>query len=54
MHYGVIGAMLACTVILFYNGRRGFIQGNVAKYGFYAFYPAHLFILVIIVKYLNL
>lgn len=37
MHYGVIGAMLACTVILFYNGRRGFIQGNVAKYGFYAF-----------------
>lgn len=54
MHYGVIGAMLACTVILFYNGRRGFIQGNVAKYGFYAFYPAHLFILVIIVKYLYL
>ena len=54
VHYGIIGAILACTVILFYNGRRGFIQGNVAKYGFYAFYPAHLFILVIIVKYLNL
>ena len=29
------------------NGTRGFIHGNVAKYCFYAFYPAHLFLLCI-------
>lgn len=45
MHYGVIGALLACSVIFLYNGTRGFIHGNVAKYGFYAFYPAHLFLI---------
>lgn len=45
MHYGIIGALLACAVIFLYDGTRGFIHGNVAKYGFYAFYPAHLFLL---------
>ena len=45
MHYGVIGALLACAVIFLYDGTRGFIHGNVAKYGFYAFYPVHLFLL---------
>ncbi|MBM6663244.1 conjugal transfer protein TraX, partial [Marseilla massiliensis] len=39
MHYGIIGALLACAVIFLYNGTRGFIHGNVAKYCFYAFYP---------------
>lgn len=48
MYYGVIGAMIAFTVILFYNERRGFIQGNMDKYGFYAFYPLHLFLFWII------
>ena len=43
--YGTIGALLACSVILLYDGTRGFIHGNLAKYGFYAFYPAHLFLL---------
>ena len=47
MHYGIIGALLACAVIFLYNGTRGFIHGNVAKYCFYAFYPAHLFLLCI-------
>ena len=42
MHYGVVGALLACSVIFLYDGTRGFIQGNLAKYGFYAFYPLHL------------
>lgn len=47
MHYGITGALLACAVIFLYDGTRGFIHGNVAKYGFYAFYPAHLFFLII-------
>lgn len=45
MHYGVIGAILASLAILFYNEQRGFIKGKVAKYAFYAFYPAHLFVI---------
>lgn len=45
MHYGSIGASLACMVIFLYDGTRGFIKGNVSKYGFYAFYPAHLLLI---------
>lgn len=45
MHYGVIGAVIACMIIYVYNGIRGFVQGTIAKYGFYAFYPVHLFII---------
>lgn len=37
MHYGVIGAVMACMIIYIYNGTRGFVQGSIAKYGFYAF-----------------
>ena len=48
MHYGIVGALLACLVIAFYDGTRGFIHGKVAKYGFYAFYPVHLCLLLII------
>lgn len=44
-HYGVMGAILACTTILLYNGERGFIKGCIAKYAFYAFYPVHLFVI---------
>ena len=47
LHYGITGALLACAVIFLYDGTRGFIHGNVAKYGFYVFYPAHLFFLII-------
>ena len=50
MHYGIVGALLACLVIGCYNGTRGFIHRKVAKYGFYAFYPLHL----IIISLLNL
>ena len=46
MHYGIVGALLACLVIARYDGKRGFIHGKVAKYGFYAFYPVHLLCLV--------
>lgn len=42
MHYGIVGALLACLVIACYDGTHGFIHGKVAKYGFYAFYPVHM------------
>lgn len=45
MHYGAVGALLACMVIACYGGTRGFIHGKGIKYGFYAFYPIHLFII---------
>mgnify|MGYP000023875753 FL=1 len=45
MHYGIIGALFACVVIFLYDGTRGFIHGNVAKYGFYLFYPMHLIVI---------
>lgn len=45
MHYGVIGAIMACMILYLYNRKRGFVQGSIAKYGFYAFYPIHLIIL---------
>lgn len=48
MHYGLVGAVLASAVILLYDGTRGNIKGAVAKYSFYAFYPLHLFVLVIL------
>ena len=41
-------AGLAFIPISMYNGRRGFIHGQVAKYLFYAFYPAHLLALYLI------
>ena len=34
--------------INFYNGKRGFIKGSIAKYFFYGFYPLHLICLYII------
>lgn len=42
MHYGVMGSVVACMILYVYNGTRGFVQGSIAKYGFYAFYPVHL------------
>lgn len=48
MHYGIVGALLASITFSLYNGQRGFIKGSVAKYGFYAFYPVHLWVIVAI------
>lgn len=53
MHYGIVGTLLACLVIACYNGTRGFIHGQVAKYGFYAFYPVHLILLFYIISMLK-
>lgn len=43
-HYGIAGALVACSVILLYDGSRGFVHGKAAKYAFYAFYPLHLWL----------
>lgn len=51
MHYGSIGALLACMTIFLYDGARGFIKGNVAKYGFYAFYPVHLLLIWCVITF---
>lgn len=47
---GVIGlfAGAAALPMALYNGNRGFIGGRVMKYAFYAFYPVHLLLLVLI------
>ena len=44
-HYGVAGAMLASGVIFLYDGTRGFVRGNTAKYAFYTVYPVHLLLI---------
>lgn len=40
--YGILGTLLAYSIILLYDGTRGMVNNNVLKYGFYIFYPAHL------------
>lgn len=32
MHYGVIGAVMACMFLYLYNGKRGFIKAHKGKY----------------------
>ncbi len=41
-------ACFAFLSINMYNGERGFIRGKASKYLFYAFYPVHIAVLVII------
>lgn len=41
-------ACFAFLPINMYNGKRGFIKGNLWKYIFYWFYPVHITILVIL------
>ena len=43
-------AGLAFIPINLYNGQRGFIQGKVMKYLFYAAYPLHILIIYLIKK----
>ena len=40
--YGVICAFVPINM---YNGERGFIKGNAAKYAYYAAYPLHLLLI---------
>lgn len=39
-------ACFAFIPINLYNGKRGFIHGNIGKYAFYAFYPVHILVLL--------
>lgn len=41
-------AALAFLPISQYNGKRGFIRGTAAKYGFYILYPAHLLLFAVL------
>ena len=44
------GPIAWCGILLtvFYNGKRGFIKGNLVKYVFYVVYPLHIIVLVLI------
>lgn len=41
-------ACFAFLPIRLYNGKRGFIQGKWMKYFFYAFYPLHILLLILL------
>ncbi len=45
---GGYAAWAAFIPINMYNGKRGFIKGKFLKYFFYAFYPLHIIILLLI------
>lgn len=45
-------AWSAFIFINLYNGKRGFIKGNFAKYAFYAFYPMHILLLYFVLKFI--
>ena len=45
-------ACFAFISINMYNGNRGFIRGKWMKYLFYAFYPVHITVLVLLRRYL--
>lgn len=48
--YGVVGLWLGLSAILCYNGERGFIKGQYAKYLCYAYYPLHLIAITLILE----
>ncbi len=56
LSYGVLSGGLAAwsafVPINMYNGKRGFIKGNVMKYAFYAFYPFHMIVLFAVKKFI--
>ena len=50
--YGVVGLWLGLAVMLCYNGERGFIRGQYAKYLFYAYYPLHFYYIFVSATYM--
>lgn len=53
IHYGIVGTIMASCAIFLYDGTRGFISGKVAKYSFYAIYPAHLLLIAGLIMIMN-
>lgn len=53
IHYGGIGAIMACMVLYLYNGKRGFIKAYIVKYVFYMFYSIHLLMIYEILIFQN-
>ena len=51
---GGVAAWCAFVPINMYNGKRGFIKGNVMKYAFYVFYPLHMLFLFAVKKFILL
>ena len=49
-HYGIIGTLLACSVLSLYDGTGG-LKSNFAKYAFYVFYPIHMLLILVIISY---
>ena len=47
---GEICAVAACIPINLYNGKRGYIKTPLLKIAFYAFYPLHILLIVLIRK----
>lgn len=45
---GGLAAWCAFAPIELYSGERGFIKSKVCKYAFYAFYPLHMLVLVLL------
>jgi len=42
-----LGILASLGIISLYNRERGFIKGSYSKYFFYAFYPCHMFALIL-------
>lgn len=47
--YGLLGYLMVLALLATYNGERGFIKGQYAKYGAYVYYPVHLAIICMLV-----
>lgn len=47
-YFGIIGTILAISIIYLYNEYRSFINKTICKYVFYSFYFIHLLITAVI------
>ena len=49
--FHLLGILVSFGLISLYNGERGFIKETFSKFIFYAFYPSHLMVIVVILFY---
>ena len=52
--YGMLGYIVDLTLLAAYNGERGFITGQYAKYGVYIFYSGHMCVIWLLWLYLQI